>query len=293
MRDRALIVGPGRTGLALGYALWQADALESLAYCGRRPEPPAHPLFIEGLARYTFGLERPGPGTTAVFLTVPDDVLPEMAHAVAGQGDAPDGCAALHCSGALSVEVLAPLHARGYQVGSLHPLQALAHPVTGAERLRGSWFAVSGEPEATIVARRLVLELDGAPLAIPVARRPVYHAAAVVASNYLPVLLALAARLFVLAGVDEEEAIPALLPLMRGTLENIAELGLAPALTGPISRGDIETVRLHLRSLPEREARVYRDLGREAVELAEARGLAGETVEELRDLFETEVEAGA
>lgn len=293
MRDRALIVGPGRTGLALGYALWQADALESLAYCGRRPEPPAHPLFIEGLARYTFGLERPGPGTTAVFLTVPDDVLPEMAHAVAGQGDAPDGCAALHCSGALSVEVLAPLHARGYQVGSLHPLQALAHPVTGAERLRGSWFAVSGEPEATIVARRLVLELDGAPLAIPVARRPVYHAAAVVASNYLPVLLALAARLLVLAGVDEEEAIPALLPLMRGTLENIAELGLAPALTGPISRGDIETVRLHLRSLPEREARVYRDLGREAVELAEARGLAGETVEELRDLFETEVEAGA
>nr|AIE90978.1 hypothetical protein containing Ddomain of unknown function DUF2520 [uncultured marine thaumarchaeote AD1000_100_C06] len=114
-----------------------------------------------------------------------------------------------------------------------------------------------------------------------------------VASNYLPVLLALAARLLVRAGVDEDEAIPALLPLMRGTLENVAELGLAPALTGPISRGDVETVRLHLRTLPDREARVYRDLGREAVALAEAQGLESETVAVLRDLFEIAVEARA
>ena len=144
-----------------------------------------------------------------------------------------------------------------------------------------------------MVARRLVARLDGTTLTVPVARRPLYHAAAVVASNYLPVLLALAARLLVLAGVDEDEAIPALLPLMRGTLDNIAELGLAPALTGPISRGDVETVRLHLGTLPDREARVYRDLGREAVALAEARGLEGETVAVLRDLFETPVEVGA
>ena len=293
MGDRLLIVGSGRAGLALGYALWQGEALESLSYCGRQPEPPAHPLFMEGLARYFFGLERPGPGITAVLLAVPDGVLPEMAHAMAGQGDAPEGCVALHCSGTLSVEVLAPLHARGYHVGSLHPLQALAHPVTGAERLPGSWFAVSGEHKAITVARRLVARLDGTTLTVPIARRPLYHAAAVTASNYLPVLLALAARLLVLAGVDEDEAIPALLPLMHGTLENIAELGLAPALTGPISRGDVETVRLHLRTLPDREARVYRDLGREAVALAEARGLESETVAVLRDLFETAVEAGA
>ena len=291
MSDRVLFVGPGRTGLALGYALWQADALEALTYCGRRPEPPAHPLFVEEHARYLFGLQRPEPGTTAVFLTVPDYVLPEMAHALAGQGTAPEGCSAFHCSGALSVEVLAPLHARGYHVGSIHPLQALAHPITGAERLRGSWFAISGEPEALADARRLVAELDGETLAIPVSRRPLYHAAAVVASNYLPVLTALAARLLVLAGVDEDDAVPALLPLMRGTLENIAELGLGSALTGPIARGDVETVRLHLKSLPEREARLYRELGREAVELAETVGLDAESVAALRELFETPVEA--
>ena len=291
MSDRLVFVGPGRTGLALGYALHQAGALESLAYYGRRPEPPAHPVFIEGLAQYHFGLELPPEGTTAVFLTVPDDVLPGMAHALAAQGAAPAGCAAFHCSGALSGDVLAPLHSANYRIGSLHPLQSLAHPVTGAERLVGSWFAVSGEPEAAAIARRLVAELDGTPLTIPVTRRPLYHAAAVVASNYLPVLLALAARLLVHAGVDEDDAVPALLPLMRGTLDNVAELGIGPALTGPIARGDVETVRLHLRMLPEREARLYRDIGREAVALAEARGLAADQVAALRELLDVEAEA--
>ena len=292
MSDRLMFVGPGRTGLSLGYALSQVPgAVESLTYCGRRPEPPAHPLFIEGHASYVFGLQRPEPGTTAVFLTVPDDVLPEMAHTLAGQGQAPDGCAAFHCSGALSVEVLAPLHARGYHVGSIHPLQALAHPITGAERLHGSWFAISGEPEALGVARRLIAELDGETLSIPVNRRPLYHAAAVVASNYLPVLTAAAARLLVLAGADQDDAVKALLPLMRGTLDNIGELGLASALTGPIARGDVETVRLHLRSLPEREGRLHREMGLEAVELAEARGLDAETVQTLREVLEGAVGA--
>jgi predicted short-subunit dehydrogenase-like oxidoreductase (DUF2520 family) len=293
MADRALFVGPGRTGLSLGYALHRAGALEGLAYCGRRPEPPAHPLFAEGDATYFFGLHQPEPGTTAVLLTVPDDVLAEMAHALAGQGAAPEGCSAFHCSGALSVEVLAPLHARGYHVGSIHPLQSLAHPISGAELLPGSWFAISGEPEALGTARRLVAELDGDTLSIPVSKRPLYHAAAVVASNYLPVLTALAARLLVLAGAEEDEAVPALLPLMRGTLANIGELGLGSALTGPIARGDVETIRLHLRSLPEREARLYRELGREAIELAETRGLDEEAVAALRELLDATVEAGA
>jgi predicted short-subunit dehydrogenase-like oxidoreductase (DUF2520 family) len=188
--------------------------------------------------------------------------------------------------------VLAPLHARGYEVGSIHPLQSLAHPLSGADRLPGSWFAISGEPEARATARRLVAELQGETLSIPVSRRPLYHAAAVVASNYLPVLTALAARLLVLAGAEEDEAVPALLPLMRGTLENISELGLSEALTGPVARGDVETIRLHLRSMPEREGRLYRELGREAVEIAQTRGLDDETATALRELFDAAVEAG-
>ena len=286
MKENLFFIGPGRAGLSLGYALWQAEAVGDLVYCGRRPEPPAHPLFIEGIARYTFGLEPPGVETTAVFLSVPDDVLAEMAHALAGHGTAPPGCSAFHLSGALSADVLAPLHARGYSVGSFHPLQSLAHPVSGAERLPGSYVAISGERVAVATARRLIQDLRCRDIMIPVPRRPLYHAAAVMASNHLAALLALAARLLVQAGVPEELALPALLPLARGTLDNVEELGRRGALAGPVVRGDVETVRLHLRSLEPREREVYRCLGGELVELAAALGLEPDVVEELKGLLE-------
>lgn len=285
MAEKLFFVGPGRVGLALGHALWQANAVTEILYCGRRPAPPTHPLFTQGLAGYHFGLRRPDPGTAAVFLTVPDDVLPEMAHALAGQGAAPPGCAAFHCSGALSSEVLAPLHTRGYSVGSLHPLQSVAHPLTGADRLPGSWFALSGEREALIAGRRILGALGAHAMAIPVAWRPLYHASAVMASNYLAALLGAATRILTRAGIGSDEALLALLNLARGTLDNIEEMGLGQALTGPVVRGDVETVRLHLHSLEPRDERVYRVLGSELTRLGQSLGLDGDTMERMAHLL--------
>jgi len=264
----AVIVGPGRVGLALGYAMLRHDAVSTLTVCGRRPEPPNHPLFVQGLARYEFGLTRPDPDTGAVFLAVPDHVLPELAHALAGHGRAPDGCAAFHLSGALSTDVLAPLNARSYSVGALHPLQAIAHPVSGADRIPGSYLAVTGVPEAVAVARRIAAALDSPILTVPSARRPAYHAAAVMASNFLPPLVDAACRILERAGIPFEEALPALVPLIRGTLDNLEEHGIAASLTGPIARGDAETVALHLRALEGSDRVLYSVLGREIARLA-------------------------
>lgn len=290
MKENVFFVGPGRMGLALGYALWQADAVASLVYCGRRPEPPSHPLFIQGNARYIFGLDHPGDHTTAVFLSVPDAVLPEMAMTLAGQGDAPPGAAAFHLSGALNTDPLAPLHARGYSVGTVHPLQTVAHPVTGADLLPGSHFAVSGEPQAAAVARRLLNALGSHPVSISVARRPLYHAGAVLASNYVLAILAAAARLLTRAGLPEEEALAALLPLTRGTLENLEKLGPELAITGPVARGDAETVQLHLRALQPEERALYAHLGRELISLVRGHLLDEETAEEMEELFRSEGE---
>ncbi len=288
MGDRLLFIGPGRVGLSLGYALWQAGGADFLTYCGRNPDPPPHPLFIQGWARYLFGLERPEAGTTAVFLSVPDEVVPEMAMALAAHGEAPAGCVAFHLSGALGTDPLAPLHARGYGVGTLHPLQSLADPVLGAEQLRGATFAVSGDSGAVAVARRLLHHLSSPAISVPVARRPLYHAAAVFASNYLAGLVAAAGRLMAQAGVPEEDALEAILPLARGSLENLGRLGPARALTGPIARGDVETVRLHLRCLEPRERALYVTLGLEILELAREAGLAVDTADEIRETFERE-----
>jgi predicted short-subunit dehydrogenase-like oxidoreductase (DUF2520 family) len=287
--DRVVIIGPGRAGLSLGYAMVQSDAVRDLVVCGRHPEPPSHPLFIQGLAEYVFGIATPGPGTSAVFLAVPDDVVPEMAHTLAGHGDAPTGCAAFHLSGALGTDLLAPLHARGYAVGSFHPLQSMAHPITGAERLPGSWVSVTGAPQAVAVARRLTAALGCPVLTVPEAWRPVYHAAAVLASNCLPPLLDAAARLLEQAGVAHGDALPALLPLVKGTLANIEEMGVDRAVTGPVSRGDLETVALHLRALEPEDRRLYSLLGRELTRLA-ADKLDQDVRQALMDRFEEELE---
>ncbi|MGH7474809.1 MAG: Rossmann-like and DUF2520 domain-containing protein [Longimicrobiales bacterium] len=282
------IVGPGRVGLALGAALLHARAVESLTYYGRALEPPPHPIFdAEGGAAYRVGPHPLPPDTTILILAVPDSALPEVTTDLAHVGPAPAACAALHLSGALSGDVLSPLHARGYATGSLHPMQSVADAWSAADRLLGATFAVGGEPAAVSAARRIVTGLGGRVLVIPPVLRPVYHAAATAGSNYVVALLAFAARLLMQAGVDEAEAVPALLPLLRGALDNVEQLGLVAALTGPIARGDTDTVRLHVARLSEQDRALYCALGRETLQLARSAGLDPRRAAELEALLAT------
>jgi predicted short-subunit dehydrogenase-like oxidoreductase (DUF2520 family) len=291
MREEGIvIVGTGRMGLALGAAIRRAGAVDHLLYYGRGVEPPPHPLFDgEGAAEYRMG---PGPvpdGTTLLVLAVPDGRLAEVAQEYARVGQAPRGCAAVHLAGALSSEVLSPLHAVEYAVGSMHPLQTVADAWLSGERLMNGAFALSGEPAAVAAARRLVSALGAQVLVVPPHFRPTYHAAAVFASNYLVAVLAVAIRLMGQADLSEEESFRALLPLMRGTLDNIEQLGVPAALTGPIPRGDTDTVRLHLTRLSPSDRRLYSALGMELVELARIAGLDGDRADELSHLLSLEL----
>ncbi len=290
MSDRVVVVGPGRMGLALGAALAQSGEVQRLTFFGREVEPPPHPLFESRAAgvEYRIGPQPVPPETTIVILAVPDDRLHEVAQGLAGAGAPPAGCSVLHLAGALTTDVLAPLHAVGYAVGSLHPLQTVADPWSGGERLMGSAYALAGEPAALAAGKRLVRVLRGHPIVIPPTRRPLYHAAAVFASNYFVALVAAAARLLTEAGVPEGEAIPAVLPLVRGTLENLEQLGVAAALTGPIARGDVDTVRLHLARLSPGERALYSALGLEALRLARAAGLDAHRAAEMEALLSFE-----
>ena len=285
MVSSVTVVGPGRMGLALGSALLHSDAVRSLTIFGRRPEPPAHPLFMQGEARYVFGVEPLSPDSSALFLAVPDALLPEVAHTIAAQGAAPTGCAAFHLSGAIPTDVLAPLHAQGYAVGSFHPLQAVAHPVSAADRIPGSSIAVIGSPQAMSVARNLTSAMGSPLITVPASRRPLFHAATVLASNYLPPLLDLAARLMQRAGVASEEALPALLPLVRGTLSSIEERGIDASVCGPVAAGDAETIALHLRAMEPEDRRLYCVFGKELLRLVGSE-LPDESRHEMYEQFE-------
>jgi predicted short-subunit dehydrogenase-like oxidoreductase (DUF2520 family) len=291
--DNVVIIGPGRMGLALGSALRQVDAVDRLTFFGRSMEPPPHPLFDpprddddeSAITEYRTLPALPPPGTTLVILAVPDTALPEVVYDLSMMGPAPAGCVALHLSGALSTDALEPLHHRGYAVGSMHPLMAVADPWLAGDRLIGAAFAMTGEPMANVAARRIVAELGGVPLSIATTQRPLYHAAAVMASNYLVALTGAAVRMLGEAGVEEEDAVRALIPLLRGTLDNIAQLGVPASVTGPIARGDVDTVRLHLARLSAEDRVLYSGLGLELLRLARAAGLDENRASEIESLL--------
>lgn len=268
------IVGAGRMGLALGLRLHRAHAVARLTVTGRRADAPEHPLFggDPPAAEYRGTIERPSPDVDAIVVAVPDRAIAEVAERLASI-DLPPSIPILHTSGSRSTDVLRPLAERGHPVGSVHPLAAIADPVDGAERLAGATWGVEGDGAARALAERIVHACGGRALHIAPGGKPAYHAAAVFASNYAVALLGVAERLMEEAGVHAEDARTALAALAAGAVENVAARGPAAALTGPIVRGDAETVALHLERLSADERALYCLLGREALRLARMGGL--------------------
>jgi predicted short-subunit dehydrogenase-like oxidoreductase (DUF2520 family) len=217
-----------------------------------------------------------------VFLTVPDRAIEGLAGEIAAAGELPSQAAFVHCSGALGLGVLDSL-ARGHWVGSFHPLQSFPEP-RPPEAFGGSLVAVDASTD--VLRRRLqrlARDLGAKPRGVSEAERVVYHAAAVFASNYLVALAGEAVELLRAIGWTERDAVAGLVPLMQGALAEVARRGPIAALTGPIRRGDVETVTRHLEALAGldsssrrgggRKADVYRMLGRTALEIAKKAGL--------------------
>jgi predicted short-subunit dehydrogenase-like oxidoreductase (DUF2520 family) len=215
-------------------------------------------------------------------MTVPDGAVASFASAIAAAGDLPATVAFAHCSGALGLSALSPL-GKQHAVGSFHPLQSFPKP-RAPEAFDGSVVAIDS---ATAALRgrleRLARDLGARPRRVLEADRVVYHAAAVFASNYLVALAGEAVEMLRSIGWSEREATEGLVPLMEGVLAEVARRGPDAALTGPIRRGDFETVNRHLEALATvdtqarrgrpRKAELYRMLGRIALEIAKSEGL--------------------
>ncbi|HST58238.1 MAG TPA: DUF2520 domain-containing protein [Longimicrobium sp.] len=268
------IVGAGRTGLSLALRLHRAHAVGAMTVTGRRPLAPAHPLFDGDPpdAEYRNAIHRPAADVDALVIAVPDAAIAEVAERLASI-DLPPSIPVLHTSGSRSGDELRALAARGHPVGSAHPLAALADPISGADRLAGATWGVEGEGAARALAERIVHACGGRMLGIAPGGKAAYHAAAVFASNYAVALLGVAERLMEEAGVHAEDARTALAALAAGAVENVAARGPAAALTGPVMRGDVDTVLLHLARLSADERALYCLLGREALRLARTAGL--------------------
>jgi len=239
------LVGPGAVGLTFASALVRAGH----RCVGVEASSSSHLARSRRLLKVpTSRMSRRSPFDLMI-LAIPDDRIGEVARAWAGRASW-RGKFAFHTSGALSSTELKPLQKRGAFVASVHPLSSLPKPNAGKGALRGVSFGLEGNPRACRLAARLVGEMEGHVLLIPRSSKPAYHLSACLASGYLLTLLSIAAELMhQRAGIGREPSRRALLRLAAGSVENASRLGIANSLTGPLVRGDLVTLRRHLRLL--------------------------------------------
>ena len=270
------VVGAGRVGTALA-VLWRTAGHRIVAVAGG---PATHAR----AATHLPGVPVLDPteavrGAEVVVIATPDAAIAQVCAELASSGAISGEAAVAHASGATELDALEPARAAGATIFSIHPLQTCPTVEAAVDRIPGAAFAVTALDEVGFsLAERLVGDVGGRPFRIADERKPLYHAAAVFASNYLVTVTAIAEELERAAGLDDPLA--ALGPLQEATLANVARVGPAGALTGPAVRGDAGTVRRNLEALAEHApeaVRPYVALADLALAVAERSGRLPET----------------
>jgi predicted short-subunit dehydrogenase-like oxidoreductase (DUF2520 family) len=206
-----------------------------------------------------------------IFITTPDDTIGTVASQVKWH----EKQSVVHCSGADSTATLEPARKTGAVVGSFHPLQTFAGVKQAIENIPGSTFAIEAEEPLLDTLKGMATALGGNWIELKASDKVAYHAAAVIACNYLVTLVKLATDLWQTFSIPPDQATKALLPLIRGTLHNIDTIGIPQCLTGPIARGDTGTIKKHLRTLQEKAPALlsaYKELGLQTIPIALAKG---------------------
>ena len=268
------IVGCGTVGTAIGKLLGEAGypisgvATSSLRTACRAAE-------VTGSERFSDCPWELTPGADVVFITTPDDLIQDTCKRISEHRGFERNTVVLHCSGAMSSDILSSARSCGAVVATLHPLQSFASVDQAVSLVPDSYCTIEGDESALPIVRQMVKALGGILLEITAEKKTLYHAAAVAASNYLVSVIHLALALNKAAGLPGDISFNALLPLIKGTLSNIGARGIPDALTGPIARGDVETVAAHVQAI-EKDATgllpLYRCLGLYTVDLAKAKG---------------------
>jgi len=264
------IVGAGAVGTALGTALaragWPVAAVASRDAERRerfRSLVPGARAFAEANALLD--------EVELILLAVPDDVIPDLAsrlHMYSGQ-------AMVHTSGALGAEVLEPAMAAGTQVGAFHPLVAFADTERAVAALHGATIAIEGDAELAALLADMAEAVGATAVRLLPGTKAAYHAAAVLAAGGFVALLDAIAELGRVTGLDEAGALAIYGGLIEQTLGNARALGISRALTGPMTRGDVGTLRRHLAALGRHAPDalpLYRAAAEREIALAEGRG---------------------
>ena len=237
---RIVLVGPGRAGMSLAMAFSDAGH-DVVGVVGRTAESAMVGAGMVGAQPLT--IDEPLPAADLLVIATRDGAIAPVAQALAGASRNVE--AAVHVSGLTSVDVLDQLRTHGTQIGSFHPLQTLPNPEAGAARLTGAYIAITAEEPLRHQLEQLAADIGATPFLLEDGAKPLYHAAAAAAANFPLAALAMAKDLFSAAGVPWAAA----RPLVDAVVANAFELGPRAALTGPVARGDVDTVAAQLHAV--------------------------------------------
>ncbi|MDO8473325.1 MAG: DUF2520 domain-containing protein [Dehalococcoidia bacterium] len=268
--QRVGIIGAGTVGTALAARLSARGY--NVSSVASRTEASARKLASRvSTARIFSSIQEAADAADVVFVTTPDGVIQGVVSSIMWRR----GQSVLHCSGADSLDVLDAARKSGAQVGAFHPLQTFASIDAAIANLPGSTFALEAEEPLLGYLKVMAESLDGHWVVLKAGDKVLYHAAAVMTSNYLVTLTKLATDLWSTFGVSQADAVRALAPLLKGTLNNIENVGLPNCLTGPIARGDVGTIAKHLGALEQKMPSIsstYRELALQTIPISLAKG---------------------
>jgi predicted short-subunit dehydrogenase-like oxidoreductase (DUF2520 family) len=270
------IIGAGRVGGAVGRLLSKAGYVVTAVVSRNKETAEQARAFISAGAAMTDAIKAAA-SADIVLITTPDGAIKSVCDSIAAGKGFRTGAGAVHMSGAQTLDLLDAAKGSGAYRAVLHPLQSIPSMELGVRNIPGSYFRIEADPEASSVAHELVKALGGIELVMPKwgsdrHSAALYHAGAVAVSNFFVALVDFGLRYYQALGADKEEALKAVLPLIKGTLANIESAGIPDALTGPIMRGDVETVKGHLQAMAGRAPELlplYRELARHTVMVAQ------------------------
>lgn len=279
-------IGAGIVGFCLAITLSRKGYMVKAVASRSRSSAKALASRIDGCVPYSSAQDVVN-NCDVVFVTTPDDAIAKVVSSVSwrkGQG-------VLHCSGAASLDVLEPARRQGAIVGTFHPLQTFSSLDEATKNLPGTTCAIEGGPVSRAFLENVALDLRCRPLFLKPGDKALYHASAVMVCGFTVGLAKLATDLWGSMGFSQEEALAALMPLLRGTVNSLESVGLPQALTGPFARGDVGTVQKHLEALVAKAPEAvlaYCELGLAQLPMAmEKGGLDIETAHRIKAVLES------
>ncbi len=285
MMKRFSVIGTGRLGTSLAAALAEAG-WKPVLLIDRDETAAAESRKLVGSGRAGTSAAKAGSAEDIVIISVPDDAIAAAVKELASNAAGWSGLTVFHTSGMVSADVLRPLKKLGAATASLHPIQSFPRKTGKADDFWGIFWAVQGDPAAMDTSRELIATLRGNLLSVSAKDKEAVHLACSLASNALVALENAAVSILAETGLDEARAWSVLEPLVRGTMRNMELSEPRKALSGPAVRGDLGTIRRHLKRLAGKplETGIYLACLREALELIPKGTLPEERIKAMKRL---------